>query len=128
MILAELARLQARLPVEERVRYENGFTLQRYLDNLTSYAESSMDVSDVESERESEDEVSSILMPSNEITTPGYMEGTGSSQYRAHHKQQPSANTADISNTANTGVTVMFEIGFSSEHYVIFFLAHFVRH
>jgi hypothetical protein len=39
-------------------------------------------------------------MPSNEITTPGYMKETGSSRYRTHHRQQPSENTA---NTTNTG-------------------------
>jgi hypothetical protein len=41
-------------------------------------------------------------MPSNEITTPGYMKETGSSRYRTH-RQQPSANTAITANTTNTG-------------------------
>ena len=41
-------------------------------------------------------------MPSNEITSPGYMKETGSSRYRTH-RQQPSANTANTNNTTNTG-------------------------
>ena len=41
-------------------------------------------------------------MPNNEITTPRYMKETGSSRYRTH-RQQPSANTA---NTTNTGASV----------------------
>ena len=43
-------------------------------------------------------------MPSNEITTPGYMKETGSSRYRTH-RQQPSANTANTANTAYTANT-----------------------
>ncbi|KAH6666665.1 hypothetical protein B0J14DRAFT_705156 [Halenospora varia] len=49
-ILAEIARLQARLPEGGRVQDSNGFALQRYLDNLTSYAESSWDMSDAGSD------------------------------------------------------------------------------
>lgn len=43
-------------------------------------------------------------MPSNEITTPGYMKETGSSRYRTHHRQQPSANTANTTNTGSGSV------------------------
>ena len=49
-ILAEIARLQARLPQDDRIRGGAGFTLQRYLDNLSSYAETSCDLSDEESD------------------------------------------------------------------------------
>jgi hypothetical protein len=42
-------------------------------------------------------------MPDNEITTPRYMQDTGSSRYRSRHKQQPSANTENTTHTANTG-------------------------
>jgi hypothetical protein len=49
-ILAEIARLQARLPQDDRIRGGAGFTLQRYLDNLSSYAETSCDLSDKESD------------------------------------------------------------------------------
>ncbi|KAH8774034.1 hypothetical protein BGZ57DRAFT_403504 [Hyaloscypha finlandica] len=45
-ILAEIERLQARLPQDDRIRGGAGFTLQRYLDNLSSYAETSCDLSD----------------------------------------------------------------------------------
>jgi hypothetical protein len=65
-ILAEIARLQARLPEEERVSSANGFALQRYLDNLTSYAESSWEISDIGSNHSIEVEVphSSTRSPS----------------------------------------------------------------
>jgi Fungal N-terminal domain of STAND proteins len=43
-ILSEIAKLQARLPVERQSSSSTGITLQRYLDNLSSYAESSCDV------------------------------------------------------------------------------------
>jgi hypothetical protein len=49
-ILAEIERLQARLPQDDRIRGGAGFTLQRYLDNLSSYAETSCDLSDEESD------------------------------------------------------------------------------
>lgn len=49
-IIAEIARLQVRLPEGERAGGTgHGFALQRYLDNLTSYAESSWEMSDDES-------------------------------------------------------------------------------
>jgi hypothetical protein len=38
-------------------------------------------------------------MPNNDVTTPGYMRETGSSRYRTH-RQQPSGNTANTTNTA----------------------------
>src|SRR5438105_3846648 len=49
-ILAEISRLQARLPQDDRIRGGAGFTLRRYLDNLSSYAETSCDLSDEESD------------------------------------------------------------------------------
>jgi ankyrin repeat protein len=49
-ILAEIARLQARLPQDDRIWGGAGFTLQRYLDNLSSYAETPCDLSDEESD------------------------------------------------------------------------------
>ncbi|KAH6675425.1 hypothetical protein B0J14DRAFT_362401 [Halenospora varia] len=51
-ILAEIARLQSRLP-PEGVGSGNGFALQRYLDNMSTYAESSAAMSDPESDGES---------------------------------------------------------------------------
>jgi WD40 repeat protein len=42
--------LQARLPQDDSIRGRAGFTLQRYLDNLSSYAETSCDLSDEESD------------------------------------------------------------------------------
>jgi hypothetical protein len=63
-IVAEIARLQARLPEEERVSGANGFTMQRYLDNLTSYAESSWDRSDVGSNHSTEVGASHTSSPS----------------------------------------------------------------
>jgi ankyrin repeat protein len=51
-ILAEIARLQTRLSQDDRIRGGAGFALQRYLDNLSSYAETSCDLSDEESESE----------------------------------------------------------------------------
>jgi hypothetical protein len=39
-ILAEIARLQAKLPDDASQVNQSGFMLQRYLDELTSYAES----------------------------------------------------------------------------------------
>ncbi|KAF4625391.1 hypothetical protein G7Y89_g12776 [Cudoniella acicularis] len=42
-------------------------------------------------------------MPNNDVTTPRYMKETGSSRYRAHHRQQPSATTANTAGTTNTG-------------------------
>ncbi|RDL38014.1 Uncharacterized protein BP5553_05447 [Venustampulla echinocandica] len=42
-------------------------------------------------------------MPSNEITTPRYMQETGSSRFRSH-RHQPSANTANTSNTGTASV------------------------
>jgi WD40 repeat protein len=47
-ILAEIARLQARLPREDETSNSKTFTLQRYLDSLSSYAESSAELSDDE--------------------------------------------------------------------------------
>ncbi|CZR61494.1 uncharacterized protein PAC_11391 [Phialocephala subalpina] len=38
-ILAEIARLQQQLPQDANVRNTSGFMLERYLDNLTTYAE-----------------------------------------------------------------------------------------
>jgi Fungal N-terminal domain of STAND proteins len=49
-ILAEIAMLQARLPQDDRIQGGAGFTLQRYLNNLSSYAETSCDLSDKESD------------------------------------------------------------------------------
>jgi hypothetical protein len=42
-------------------------------------------------------------MPNNDITSPGYMKETGSSRYRTH-RQQPSANTANTTNTGSGSV------------------------
>ncbi|EON66103.1 hypothetical protein W97_05346 [Coniosporium apollinis CBS 100218] len=43
LILAEIARLQARLPRDDAQQGSSGLTLQRYLDNLTTYAETVCD-------------------------------------------------------------------------------------
>ncbi|KAF2115115.1 hypothetical protein BDV96DRAFT_93809 [Lophiotrema nucula] len=43
-ILEEIARLQARLPVDDTKDYAPNFVLQRYLDDLTSYAESEFEI------------------------------------------------------------------------------------
>jgi hypothetical protein len=42
-------------------------------------------------------------MPNNEITTPRYMKETGSSRYKTH-RQQPSENTANTTNTGSGSV------------------------
>ncbi len=42
-ILAEIARLQEQLPRDGNLRNTSGFMLERYLDNLTSYAETVCD-------------------------------------------------------------------------------------
>jgi hypothetical protein len=44
-ILAEIARLQEQLPQDANRHNTYGFMLERYLDNLTSYAESVCDTS-----------------------------------------------------------------------------------
>ncbi|PMD29641.1 hypothetical protein L207DRAFT_593211 [Hyaloscypha variabilis F] len=64
-ILAEIARLQARLPEDERLGSANGFALQRYLDNLTSYVESSWEISDMESDHRAE-----VTTPRGESLSP----------------------------------------------------------
>lgn len=66
-ILAEIARLQARLPEDERVGGANGFALQRYLDHLTNYAESSWGVSDIDS-----NEMVGIEPPISSSPSTGY--------------------------------------------------------
>jgi hypothetical protein len=47
-ILDEIARLHARLPQDDRIPNAYGFTLQKYLDNFSSYAETTADLSDDE--------------------------------------------------------------------------------
>ncbi|KID83863.1 WD40/YVTN repeat-like-containing domain protein [Metarhizium guizhouense ARSEF 977] len=49
-VLAEISMLRARLPQDDRTQGEPSFTLQRYLDDLSTYAESCCDLSDEESE------------------------------------------------------------------------------
>lgn len=49
-ILAEIAKLQARLPRDDQPQRTGNFTLLRYLDNMTTYAETVGDVSDNESD------------------------------------------------------------------------------
>ena len=46
-ILAEISRLQAKLPDDEQSHGPSAFMLQRYLDNLTSYAETVVDDQDL---------------------------------------------------------------------------------
>jgi len=69
------------LPEEERFGGANGFALQRYLDNLTSYAESSWDRSDVGSNH--------------------------STDLEASHTSSPSLSPADISSLAEIAMTPM---------------------
>ena len=49
-ILEEIARLHARLPQDDRVPNAYGFTLQKYLEDLSIYAETNADLSDDELE------------------------------------------------------------------------------
>ncbi|KAF5133441.1 Vegetative incompatibility protein HET-E-1 [Metarhizium anisopliae] len=49
-ILAEISKLQARLPQDDRTQGGSSFTLERYLDDLSTYAQSSCDLSDEELE------------------------------------------------------------------------------
>jgi hypothetical protein len=56
-ILSEILKLQARLPQEGQTFASTGITLQRYLDNLSSYAESSYDTLDGNAHLPDDDEV-----------------------------------------------------------------------
>jgi hypothetical protein len=70
-VLAEIARLQDRLPVSEddRLRGEAGFTLQRYLDNLSGYAETSRNLSDTGSDSGVHLETSENSPPSQDVAS-----------------------------------------------------------
>jgi hypothetical protein len=61
--------LQAKLPEDDQVHGGAGFTLQRYLDNLSSYAETSCNLSDIESDSGVHLETSQNGLSSQNVTS-----------------------------------------------------------
>ena len=88
-ILAEIARLQAQLPKNVELQGLeghglSGFTLQRYLDNLTTYAETTYDASDGEVEEETAPSTPRAVAEQEEI------------EYHLEHLSLPQDNTQEL--------------------------------
>jgi len=93
-ILAEIACLQARLPEGDQVRGGAGFTLQRYLDSLSSYAETSFDLSDNESDSEIDMEPSRIESDSGIEMEPNQNESDSEIDMEPSQNGSPSQDVA----------------------------------
>ena len=88
-ILVEIARLQARLPKNVELQGLeghglSGFMLQRYLDNLTTYAETTYDASDGEVEEETAPSTPRAVAEQEEI------------EHHLEHLNLPQDNTQEL--------------------------------